>query len=1199
MLTIYHVQSHRWHRFASAIPIVGLTITLAIALTLLSALPAQAANYLFSSDAMPAQCTRSGATYTCSMLSFEAGATVTIGSPKQATIIVSGPFNAGAGVLFNDAGGASSDLNLVLRSDLVLGANAILNASVRSEGGGTVSIGAGSHVGNITSGTGVVTLGANVTVGGAITTGAGAVNIGAGSSVGPITTAAGVVTLAGAVRVSGDITTDAGAINIGAGSVIDGINSRAGVVTLNEAVQVDGGIASGDGAVTIGAGSYVNASITTGAGVVTLIGAVHVGGSVTTGAGAITIGTGSTICGPASSNGGGAVTNASAGTTTLMCSIYPPCTLENFSSGTLNPALWNARYSAGGYTPAVIDVAGQQRIRMTNTGANQSTMLQLKKLFLGAGNKIIVEFDHYAYGGSGADGVAVVFSDASVTPAPGGFGGSLGYAQRNDAKNGFGGGWLAVGIDEGGNFPNPSEGRSGYPAGWSAPPSANAAAGAHKNNVSVRGSASGAYPLLANTGSLSAPIWQASHLWRTRQRFRITFDNTDSLHARVMVERDLSGTGGYYATVIPSFDVMAAGAAQQAVPARMLVSFTGATSNAGNIHELAALRICTPSGSDSGGAAISGAFDCLESDANLPWDATARKPLYTKLVNTDFKFDIVALQSDGALKSNYVRADGDAKYAKVELFDAGTMTMDNATPAICLAYATPLAASTVAFAVPTALDAAADSTLASRTRSANFKTSMAYKNLICRVRECTDSLCSSFTAMAPACSSDQFSVRPSSATLATDAVGAPPSATATPTVKAGANFQFAAGTDAGTSYAGILTLDRSKMTAQLASAGISQQGGVVGLLTPPSLIANGVATDATYDEVGYLYLEAGAYRDDAFPTQDIVNGDCLINSQSNILLNGKYGCSIGSQGPVSLGRFIAHHFTTAIDADIALAGVPMPCPIGLTCPAAGFVYSAQPFGLTVTARNLAGTTTKNYTAHLAREITLEAWDAPGSSALQDPPAYPAGSDLAYAATAFIDGVASATPSYTFPAASIAPPGPTVIHLRARESAGDGVTSKQGDASIEGGISVIKGRLLIANHYGSEMLASPVNIVAQYWNGTSFMTSATDDASNFTVGDVTLSDCKQTLIDANNPAPLPNANGHRLNCADKVALTPDTPATFTLVEGATSFKLKAPGIGNHGSVDVSIDAPAWLSGYPARMTFGMDRGGPVLYLRELY
>ena len=54
-----------------------------------------------------------------------------------------------------------------------------------------------------------------------------------------------------------------------------------------------------------------------------------------------------------------------------------------------------------------------------------------------------MEFDYYAYDGNGADGIAINFSDASISPSAGAFGGSLGYAQKTGI-DGFAGGWLSL-----------------------------------------------------------------------------------------------------------------------------------------------------------------------------------------------------------------------------------------------------------------------------------------------------------------------------------------------------------------------------------------------------------------------------------------------------------------------------------------------------------------------------------------------------------------------------------------------------------------------------------------------------------------------------------------------------------------------------------------------------------------------------------
>lgn len=75
-----------------------------------------------------------------------------------------------------------------------------------------------------------------------------------------------------------------------------------------------------------------------------------------------------------------------------------------------------------------------------------------------------VEFEYFSYGGVGqflADGLAMFLFDGD-TPVfnAGGFGGSLGYAQR-DSESGLSNGYLGLGFDEFGNFGNSTEGRVG------------------------------------------------------------------------------------------------------------------------------------------------------------------------------------------------------------------------------------------------------------------------------------------------------------------------------------------------------------------------------------------------------------------------------------------------------------------------------------------------------------------------------------------------------------------------------------------------------------------------------------------------------------------------------------------------------------------------------------------------------------------
>src|SRR3990167_1985054 len=99
------------------------------------------------------------------------------------------------------------------------------------------------------------------------------------------------------------------------------------------------------------------------------------------------------------------------------------CFTGDFDSVLLRRS-WTTVVRNGPFTPSL---AGN-RFQLTQALGNQATGATLQKLFPGANNEVVIEFNHYAYGGSGADGVVVVLSDALVTPQPGGYGGSLGYA---------------------------------------------------------------------------------------------------------------------------------------------------------------------------------------------------------------------------------------------------------------------------------------------------------------------------------------------------------------------------------------------------------------------------------------------------------------------------------------------------------------------------------------------------------------------------------------------------------------------------------------------------------------------------------------------------------------------------------------------------------------------------------------------------
>lgn len=279
------------------------------------------------------------------------------------------------------------------------------------------------------------------------------------------------------------------------------------------------------------------------------------------------------------------------------------CFSDAFNRASLG-ADWVTSNSKGGFNPTINTTSGNQRLQLTQNANNQATLAVLQRLFPAAGNNVVVTFQQYAYpnggGTSGADGIVAIFSDANVSPVAGGSGGSLGYAQYSSPANtpGFAGGWLGVGIDEYGNFSNPSENRYLGP-------------GATTNSVSIRGPsnsfystapanayASG-YPYVSGTASLTPIVGSATATGGPGHWYRISIDSRVPGEQWVQVERSTDG-GITYTAIVPYFNLMSSlkslagwgSVTLPTIPANFWLSFTGGTGGAKNIHEIDNLQVC-------------------------------------------------------------------------------------------------------------------------------------------------------------------------------------------------------------------------------------------------------------------------------------------------------------------------------------------------------------------------------------------------------------------------------------------------------------------------------------------------------------------------------------------------------------------------------------------------------------------------------
>jgi len=308
-------------------------------------------------------------------------------------------------------------------------------------------------------------------------------------------------------------------------------------------------------------------------------------------------------------------------------------------------------------------------------------------------------------------------------------------------------------------------------------------------------------------------------------------------------------------------------------------------------------------------------------------------------------------------------------------------------------------------------------------------------------------------------------------------------------------------------------------------------------------------------------------------------------------------------------QFIPHHFATAVTGM-----VPMRCVAPLTCVGAqagqsvgNFVYSRQAFGLRVTAQNASNATTINFDGQdksLPANVALQGYDAAtGKTAM--PPADPAGSQLTdgtaaqtvvsgIAASNFKAGVADTVIAYRFPGAYAVPAGatalapPTDVLFRATTTyPGEAVVTSAPSASgTEGQLTILTGRMMVPNSYGSERLPIRLPVQVQYWNGR-WVSSASDSVTTFARADVVLANCRKMLT----------SGGGACNGAVKVQ-----DGIYTFVAGFLPspngrLVLLAPGV--PGSVDVSVPALSYLPSTVGTAVFGVLRSGPLIYLREMY
>lgn len=338
-----------------------LTALLAL-LCLTLPLQAGAVAYTFP-GALPTGCTGSNGNYSCpggTALGY--GDTITIDSPKPATITINGNFSTNTSQI--NASGAASDLTLVVNGTLTLGYQARITANITADavndagGGGVVITGnlTANSNGNIslayqttvsgnltTSGTGTISTAQNGSVGGNVVGGSGSITIGQVGTVGGGVSGTGSISIGQDAIVSGNVSAGAGALDLGYQSRVSGNLSTSGAITLGQSSHVTGNVTGGSGAVSAGYGATVAGTLTTSSGSITFAQSATASSCVkSTGSASITLGYQSnvnSVCCGSSSCGSSCVTNNSTYAMPNLCSGSAPTLVADYRMDETAP--WN------------------------------------------------------------------------------------------------------------------------------------------------------------------------------------------------------------------------------------------------------------------------------------------------------------------------------------------------------------------------------------------------------------------------------------------------------------------------------------------------------------------------------------------------------------------------------------------------------------------------------------------------------------------------------------------------------------------------------------------------------------------------------------------------------------------------------------------------------------------------------------------
>ena len=230
------------------------------------------------------------------------------------------------------------------------------------------------------------------------------------------------------------------------------------------------------------------------------------------------------------------------------------------------------------------DTPGNGWLRLTEPFNDQSGFAMYDSAF-DISQGVVIQFDYATWGGTGADGYSIYLFDGAYNAATfqvGASGGSLGYDKKTVAPvaPGVTGGYIGVGIDEYGNFSNPTEGRLGGP-------------GLRQNSVAVRGPfdhPSGAYYYIGGTAANVGTLWfnQAFRPGQLGTQYRKVVIYLTPVSAPEYMRVDVFMQFGYNQPLTYLINTLYT---MRPIPSTVKVGYAASTGGSTNYHEIRNLAI--------------------------------------------------------------------------------------------------------------------------------------------------------------------------------------------------------------------------------------------------------------------------------------------------------------------------------------------------------------------------------------------------------------------------------------------------------------------------------------------------------------------------------------------------------------------------------------------------------------------------------